>query len=318
MRAAALAVILVACGGDDGPATPRDAAIDAPDPLDAPTDAPVLIDAPVPANAGFTMPTAPLEAWRSNGNNTYTAQPLDLSCLGMARNDPATTVTVSLTAAIRDFQSNNLLPTAGVTAFGLTNPSLVLASGTSDSLGNVTLSIPSNNKRIGFALTHANARPTYSYDHLLAPSAMSQTTTLFSMSNATAATLPALIGQTAMANTAIVIARVHDCQGHELSNFIATASTTAMVATHATNATTFYFSDAVDLPVRHTQAPHGTRNGLYMIIDVPPLATAYIQVWGYRNAAELSSNTLTRIAEIAIPLTANSATILDQEPHATN
>ena len=320
MRAAAFALLLLACGDDDSGSGPRDARpIDAPADarVDAPGDAPVPIDA-AGGNGGFTKTTAVLAAWSEPTSCTFTPETLDLSCLGMARNDPPTTLAVSLAITVRDFQSNNLLPNATVASFPGTNPAAPLSSGTTNASGNLTLTIPTNQRRLGFLLTHANARPTYLFDNLLAPSTMNQARTLTSLSNATAATLPALIGQTAMPNTSIVIATMRDCQGHTVSNFIATVSTTPSTVTHAMPATTFYFNEGVGLPVRHTQAPHATRNGIYMVIDVPPLAPGYLQVWGFVTTNDLNTNMLTRIAEIALPVTANAAIMVEHEPRATN
>ncbi|HEY5921054.1 MAG TPA: hypothetical protein VIV11_05255 [Kofleriaceae bacterium] len=324
MRAATLALLLIACGDDDSGGGPRDAR-----PIDAPGDAPGDVrrdaagDAAVPidaagGNGGFTKPTAVLAAWSEPTPGTFTPETLDLGCLGAARNDPPTTVAVSLTVTVRDFQSNNVVPSAQVAAFAGTNPATPLSSGTTNGSGNVTLGIPTNQQRIGFLLTSASSRPTYLFDHLLAPSTMSQARTLRSLSNATAATLPALIGQTAMPNTAIVIATMRDCQGHTVSNFIATMSTTPSTTTHAMPASTFYFDESVGLPVRHSQAPHAKRNGIYMVIDVPPLATGYLQVWGFVTTSELNANLMTRIAEIALPVTLNAAILVEQEPRATN
>jgi hypothetical protein len=324
MRAALVTVALIACSNVDSHG-PRDAPL--PDVSPPPQDAPIVVDAPGDApvppdgattNTGFTPPTSVLAAWTETSAGTFTAEALDLACLGFTRPDQATTVAVSLAITVDDFQSGNPLGAAQVSSFAGTNSASLLATGTTDNAGHATLTIPSGQKRLGFLTTHTNARPTYTYDHLLAPSTMNQSKQLQAISNATAATLPALIGVTPMANTAIAVATVHDCAGHTLSNFVATVSTTSTTATHAMYAQTYYFSDSVGLPVNHTQAAQGTRNGLFMVINVPPLATGYLQVWGFRNASELASNMMTQIAELAVPFAANTAVVVSHEPWATD
>ena len=74
------------------------------------------------------------------------------------------------------------------------------------------------------------------------------------MSNATAETLPALIGETRTPGTGVVAGALRDCQHHEISNFIATVSSTSGTATPIDGAETYYFSAGVDLPAHHNQA----------------------------------------------------------------
>jgi hypothetical protein len=321
MRATVLAMGLFACSNVDS-RSGGDAAIDSPRVLDAATDTWLDGGGPFPdaagTNTGFTNPSAVLAAWTETSAGVFTAQTLDLSCLGMARNDAATSVTVSLAVAVRDFQSGNVVSNAQVSSFAGTASATPFAAGTTDGTGNVTLSVPTNQRRIGFRITHTNALPTLIYDRLLAPSVANQSLTLQSVSNATAATLPALIGVTRTPGTAIALATMRDCAGHTVSNFVATVSTTPTTPAHAPNAQTYYFDDQVGLPVRHTSAPQGTRNGLFMVIDVPPLTTAYLQVWGFRNASELAAQTMTRVAELAVPFTADSVVTVTHEPSATN
>jgi hypothetical protein len=140
---------------------------------------------------------------------------------------------------------------------------------------------------------------------------------LASVSNATSATLPALVGQTRTPGTALVIGQARDCQGHLLSNFIATVSSAPLTAMHVPGATTYYFSDSVELPVRHTAAAAATRDGRFMIIEAQATGTAYVQVWGFRDANEVTAGTLTLIAQLGVPLPADTVISTEQDPRAT-
>ena len=278
------------------------------------------MDGPVDAaasNPGFTRPTAQLTAWSSPSQGTYQAATLDLGCLGASRNDSATTVAVSLTVQVRDFQSGNVLPSAMVGVFSGTAISSPFVSTTTDSTGSAILSIPSGKQRIGFSIASSSARDTYVLDRILAPSTASQMEALQSMSDATFATLPALVGLTPITGSSIELGTARDCQGHTLANFIATVSSTPDTPTHLAQAQTFYFSDSVGLPVHNSNQPSGARDGQFMVIDLPATSQAYVQVWGFRDLAELTAGTLTLIAELAVPVPNDSTLLTDQDPRAT-
>lgn len=56
------------------------------------------------------------------------------------------------------------------------------------------------------------------------------------------------------------------------------------------------------------------KDGLFVVIDVVPMAPAYVQVWGFRTAAELASGTLTLLAEVPVVAEANVASLVDLAP----
>ncbi|HEU4610982.1 MAG TPA: hypothetical protein VFS15_02850, partial [Kofleriaceae bacterium] len=220
------ALALVLCDGCDGEDC---CTIDAAPP---PQDAPMLVDGPSSTNTGFVPPNAVIAAWSSPTADTYQPEVVDLGCLGAPRNDPATTMTVTLTAHLRDFQSGNVLSGATVTAFDGATFTTPFSAGTSDSSGTATLSIPPGKQRIGFSSVATSTIRTITLDRLLEPATANQTVDLMSVSDATAATLPALIGQTRTPGTALVLGRAHDCQGHLLSELIATVSSVPGMPVH--------------------------------------------------------------------------------------
>jgi hypothetical protein len=277
----------------------------------------MIVDGPSTSNSGFVAPNAVIAAWSSPTADTYQPEVVDLSCLGVPRNDPATTMTVTVTANLRDFQSGNVLPGATVTAFDGATFNTPFSSGTSDSNGTANLSIPPGKQRIGFSSVATSTMRTITLDRLLEPATANQTIDLVSISDATVATLPALVGLTRTPGTALVLGRAHDCQGHQLSNLIATVSSVPGMPVHAAGATTYYFDDTVDLPVHHTAAPAMTRDGRFMIIEIQPATLGYVQLWGFRDESERTAGTLTLVAELAVPLPADAVIVTEHEPHAT-
>jgi hypothetical protein len=275
------------------------------------------IDAPSSGNPGFAEPAQVVAAWTETAPDTFQSATLDLSCLGVARSDAATTSAVAVTATIRDFQSDNLVPNAMVSAFAGTAVASPFTTQTANGNGVATLTVPSGTKRFGYTISDPNSRPTHIFDQLLAPATSAQAVTLRALSTATAQTLPALIGVSATPNRSIVLGTITDCQGHTLSGTIATVSSFSSVATHLVGADTYYFSETVRLPVRHSQLMSTTKNGLFMVIELPSVTSAFVQVWGFRNASEQSSHTLTLLAELAIPIPAGSALFAAHDPRAT-
>jgi hypothetical protein len=315
VRHVALAV-LVACGssGTKPADAPRDVAhVDArPDARDAAGSGSGSAGG---SNDGFVPPPAAMTAWTGSAGS-YTQVTPDLSCLGAARNDAATTVAVTLTVHARDFQSGNALQDGTVAAY--TTFGSPFSTGTINS-GDATVTVPIGTRRFGIDIPgSSNGVETLTVDQLLAPSPAAQSMTAHAVSQSTMATLPALVGLTYQQGSSTVLGTIHDCAGANLGGAIATVSSTPATAMHLVGAETFYFSDSVDLPVHHNQQGYTSHDGLFMVIGLPATTTAYVQVWGFRTAAEQLAGTLTEIAELAVPLPASAAVLSVQDPRATN
>lgn len=287
---------LVACGDDGGSATP---------------------DAP-PKDIGFNKPTAPLKAnMEMSADNWVEIGPADLACLGMASADVASTVEVTINTKVEDFQSGNDVANASVIAFPDTNTAAPFnAPVMSMQDATVSVVIPAGTKRFGYKMTHPNAMDTLLLNQKLAdPSTTPQSVSrIQSVSTATAATLPALIGVSRTPGTGVLAGAVRDCQDREISNFIATVSSTAGTVTHVDGVDTYYFSSSVGLPVRHSQQAFSNKDGLFMAIEMNPTAQAYIQVWGYPTQADVDSDNLTLIAEVASEVIADTVITGSYEP----
>ncbi len=286
-----LLAVAAACG-DDGGSTPPDAAPD----------------------IGFNDPTAPLKA---NDNNVEVG-PADLSCLGMPANDPATTVAVTLATTVRDFQNDTIVPNAMVTAFRNVDIGQPFDTKTADGNGAVSITIPTGVKRFGFKMTDGSSLDTLLLNQTVEPDMANQTLgSIQTVSKTTATLLPALINKNRTMGTGVLAGAVRDCQGRELSNFIATVSSTQGMAAPVRGADTYYFDPMAGLPVRHNQRAMASADGLFMVIEIEAATTAFVQVWGYPTDADLAADNLKLIAELQAPVIADTVITGSYEPLRT-
>lgn len=278
-------------------------------------------DAPPAVSHGFDKPTAALKANNEmTPDNWVELGPANLGCLGTAANDPATTLVVNLSSKVKDFQSGSAVPGAVVSAFPNQSISTPFpgAPWTADGNADVTIMIPQGTKRFGYKMTHPDSLDTLLLNQTVQPSVANQTLdTIQTVSKTTAQTLPALIGVSRTAGTGVLAGSMRDCDGNEMSNFIATVSSTKGTATHLAGADTYYFSASVGLPVRHSQQAAASKDGLFMVIELGAAPTAYVQVWGYKTDADLASDTLSLIAELETQVIADTVITGSYEPLRT-
>jgi hypothetical protein len=299
-------LLLAACGGDDGGTTP-DASVD----------------------IGFNLPTVTLKANKEIAEDNWQEQgAADLSCLGTPSADQATTVAVTLNVSVRDFQSGNAVPGAMVEVFPEQKYTMPFgAAVTADSMAFATVMIPSGTKRFGYRMTSTSSLPTFLLNQTVEPSVAVQPegtcdpapcrSKIQSVSNATAATLPALIGQTRTVGTGVVAGALRDCQEREISGFIATMSSTPSTANTVMGADTYYFDAAVGLPVHHNRQAFASGDGLFMIIEVPSTTpTGYVQMWGFPTDADMAMGKagLKLIAELQVPILPDTVITGSYEP----
>jgi hypothetical protein len=285
----------VAACGDDGGTTP-------PMPDAAP-------------DIGFNKPTATLKA----NNNEMEVGPADLTCLNMPSADQAVSIPeVMLSTTVRDFQNNSIVPNAMVTAFRGVDVNQPFDTQTANAMGEVTIRIPMDTKRFGFKMKDPSSLDTLLLNQIVAPDMATQTLgAIQTVSQTTATLLPALINKQRTLGTGVLAGAVRDCQDRELSNFIATVSSTKGTVTHLPGADTYYFDPVAGLPVRHNQRGSASADGLFMVIEMPPAATAYVQVWGYPTDADLAGDQLKLIAELQTPVIADTVITGSYEPLRT-
>lgn len=254
----------------------------------------------------------PLQAW-SESNDVFTEQTLNTACFGTASSDVAQTAsTITLNTKVTDFQTDAAVPDAMVIAFAGTDQTKVLSGPTpamSDADGNLTITIDNSipHTRIGFKMiAEPDAYDTFLLNQYLDPAAATQTEpgTISTVSKATGAAIPALVGISRTPGTGVLAGALRDCDHHELSNFTATVSTTPGSTTELQGARTFYFQNG--LPARNTVVPIANKDGLFAILELPPAPTAYVQMWGYLTQADVDDGNLTLLSELAVPVIADN------------
>lgn len=291
---------LVACSSDSKKATPDAAVVD----------------------VGFNKPTKAVHANMEVSSGTWMdLGAANLDCLGTPTADVARTTSVQLATTVKDFQTGKPVTGAAVQVFPGTDPSQTLgAAVTSGTDGTLTLTVPTNaNPRLGFKMVGGMSGAdtqleTYLVNQYLDPNNATQTLSqIQSVSNSTAMLLPALIGENRAPGTGVIAGAFRDCMGHEVSNYVATLSTTKDTATLVAGASSYYFS-LVPLPVKHNVKEMSSENGLFMAIQLPPTATGYVQIWGYKTDADLAADKLTLLSQLAVPVIADTVVTGSFEP----
>ncbi len=291
-----LALCLPACGG--GSSTPPDAG---------------------PTNTGFVLPTMSTHANMQNTDKTWTdLGAADWTCLGTPSDDAPRTAATTLTGHVLDFQDmTKAVPGAAVDIFSDIDYTHPFASVTADGTGTFTTTIPVDKERVGFKVHVANYFDTFLLNQYWAPADTTDSVDIGDISAGLATALPAFIDFERVSGTGVLAGAMRDCQHREVSNAIATVSSTSMTATHlqgtvggtAIIASTFYFgAGGTDLPVKHTGSNgrlSTNSDGLFTVFNLPPSDTAaYIQVWGFKSDGDVASGMagLTLLAELPAPI----------------
>lgn len=300
-----LSALAGACGGDDGDGV---TSVDAADNLE---------------NPGFPVPTAITKANEKIDNLWTEIGDADWTCLNTPSPDQPSTQAISLSGVIEDFQTGAGVGAASVTAFpGImlsANIGATTSNNVGDTVGDYTMDVtmlPSGTTRYGFKFEADAYVKTYLLNQYLDPAMATQTRTMAAVSDSTATVLPALIGVTRDATKGVLAGAFRDCAGREVSNAVATVSSTSAEVDHLTGAQTYYFSAASSsLPVRHNASPVMNKDGLFVILDLPPqTAAAYVQVWGFKDAADLADGQMSLLSELASPVEADAVITGSFEP----
>jgi hypothetical protein len=310
-----LFVRLAGCPRSDDPP-----GVEAPDAAGGPPipDA-VSIDAAIPQNEGMVPPTAITKANTRSGSAWIELGDASWSCLNTPSPDAPSTGTISLTGAIVDFQTGNGVGNAMVTAWR-TNPLDTAGTATTSDVAatrgdfSMTLSmLPAGTRRYGFTINAPSFLTTRVLARFYQPG-LPATDEITAISEATATALPAFIGITRDPSKAAYIGTMRDCNGDEVSNVVVGISD-QMTFFNDAGGQTFYFSaGASSLPVRHNVSPSMNRDGLFTVLDVPPGPFSVIQVWGFRDTAELASGQMTLLAALPAGGEANMMVTANLEP----
>lgn len=296
-----LSVCSLALGcGDDGAGSPdANAAVGCPSAQD-------------PANPGFFCPTALATAWDEVGGTWMDLGPANFSCLNTPSTDVPTAVDINLTGEIRDFQEGIPVADATVEVFPGIDVGNPLATATGDGDGNYALVVPTGQSRFGFKVTAPDYMETYLLNQYLDPDAADQDENVEAVSELTANLLPALIGLQRTDGLGIVAAAFRDCDGNTVSDVVATVSGTSGADDHLVGGQSYYFSDS--LPTNHTIRETTNSDGLFVVLELPETATGYLQLWGFVDGQDPTTDDMTLLSEMPAPVIGNTVITASAEP----
>lgn len=285
-----------ACGGDDG--------------------APAGPDAAVLPNGGFDV-TQLTETTKANMDEDEIGE-ANWDCLGTPTDDTASTVAITLTGVLNDFQTSSTeLRDATVTVFHDTdyqNP--VDTFGPTAVDGQYTLDLPAGGTRWGFKVTQDDYTDTFLLNQYFDPNNAAQSLNISAISEGLTTALPAIIGLVRTPGSGVLAGAMRDCDDHEVSHVIATVSATSGQIDHLEGADTYYLDSSAGLPVRHDQLAQTDTNGLFAVFQLPVTTEAFIQIWGFTDSADIADGEagLTLLAELASPTVADTVITGSIEP----
>ncbi|HLU65433.1 MAG TPA: hypothetical protein VKZ63_04130 [Kofleriaceae bacterium] len=279
----ALAAALAACGGDDGGDPGADAGA-----LD---------------NPGFARPDVVTTAHSKNGALWEEVGPANWSCLGAPSDDTPSTVAITVTGTVRDFQNeDDTVASAEVEVYaGNDITAAPITTATAGPDGTFTVELPVGSERVAFKAAADEYLDTYLLNQYFEPDTEEQTADLEPISISLANALTAFINKERTLGLGVLAGAIRDCDGNEVSGAIATVSARSGTADHVDGAETYYFSagGTSSLPVRLTQQSYTNADGLFMAIELPPSSQeVFLQVWGFTPDQDPASDDLTLLAEI--------------------
>ena len=285
--------------GDDGVGPLLDASTFVPDAADVDAGTPIDARPPVdPPNAGFVTPTTTTRANVFRNGAWMDVGAAEWGCLAQPPNEPVPDGRYTVSGTVRDHGTSNPVSGAAIVASA---GGQALGNGTAGTSGGsrgvyrIELApLPAGARRVRFAVSAMGARKTIAIDRYLGPVA-SATLDLPLVSEATAASIPAFVGESADPAEGLVLGELRDCQGRHVSGAVVALSQSTTLVLHWPGGVTFYFSaGASSLPVRHNVRNETNRDGRFMLLGPQPQqgAEGTVQAWGFRTDADRAAGTL--------------------------
>lgn len=265
-----------------------------------------------PTNPGFICPTETATAWTEDNGAWQEVGPADFSCLNTPSDDVSTSVDVTITGQARDFQSGNPVADPAIDIFPGVDFANVLDSTVGDGDGNYEVVLPVGQTRIGYKISAADYLDTYLLNQTFTSDNPAQTRNIDAVSVTTANLLPAIIGIQRTTGTGVLAGAFRDCNGDAVKGVIATVSSAAGSHDHVDGAQSYYFN--IGLPANHAVIQATNSDGLFVVLEMSPAPTAYLQIWGFTATQDPASDPLTLLAEIPSPVVADSVITASVEP----
>ncbi len=270
-------------------------------------------------NPGFVKPMETVTAYSQDSNDEWILQgDANFDCLNTPTDVVPSTQDVTLSGTLEDFQTGNAVPDGTMAFFVGSDFNNPFATVVSDQDGDYSVTIPTGTAKYGVKVTAAETLDTYQIDYEVGSEA-TQSENHNSVSVLTANALPAFIGVTRTVGLGVLAGSMRDCDGNEIKGAVATVSGTSGVADHLDGAATYYFSAgaSTSLPVRHSQQLSTNFDSLFVTIELPPTAEAYLQVWGFLPSQDPATDELTLLGETPAPVLADTVITGSLEPIRT-
>jgi hypothetical protein len=295
-------LLTIGCGDDAGDGGQAD----------APVEDPACPGSQNASNPGFICPTEAATAWTFNNGAWELVGPADFSCLNTPSDDASTTVDITVTGQARDFQSGAAVADPTIEIFPGVDFGNILDSTVGDGDGNYEVVLPAGQPRIGYKISAADYLDTYLLNQSFTPDNPAQTRDIDVVSVTTANLLPAIIGIQRTAGTGVLAGAFRDCSGDTVKGVITTVSSASGSHDHVDGAQSYYFN--IGLPANLTVIQATNSDGLFVVLEMNPAPTAYLQIWGFTEAQDPTSDPLTLLAEIPSPVVADSVITASVEP----
>src|SRR5688500_4628000 len=148
-------------------------------------------------NPGFATPDTTTTAHSKDGAVWTEVGPANWDCLGTASADEPSTVEISITGVVRDFQNDDdVIADALVSVYdGNDITGAEIASATSEEDGTYTLTLPTGVERVAYKTTAEDYLPTYLLNQYYEPAVEEQSEELEPISVSLANTLTAFINK---------------------------------------------------------------------------------------------------------------------------
>ena len=269
-----------------------------------------------PVDPGMICPTAVATAWTTTNGQPTEVGVADFSCLNTPTDDMTSTVEINLTGQIRDFQNGTAVADPSIEAFPGVDFNNVIGTATGDGNGDYAVTVPSGQTRVGFKVSATDYLDTYLLNQYFDPGTADQGLNIEAISVATADLIPALIGLQRTPGLGVLAAAIRDCNGDTVKDVIATVSGTSGAVDSLSGGQTYYFNGG--LPTNHTVMQQTNTDGLFVSLELPASATAYMQVWGFVDGQDPATDDLTLIAELASPIVGDTVISVSLFPLRSN
>jgi hypothetical protein len=257
-------------------------------------------------NPGFATPDTVTTAYAREGEIWTEVGPANWACLNTASDDTPSTVAITLSGVVRDFQNDDdVIADAMISVYsGNDITGTAIATATSGADGSYSLTLDPGVERVAFKTEADQYLDTYLLNQYYLPDTEEQEEILEPISVSLANTLTAFINKERTPGLGVLAGAIRDCDNHEVEGAIATVSSSRGAADHVDGAETYYFSaGSRSLPVRLSQQGYTNDDGLFMVIELPPSSSdVYLQVWGFLPDQDPATDELTLIAELGMPV----------------